>query len=93
MLGGLTALGASLLALTLPQVLAWLVNGPLLTDGSRAGVFGAAAVYAGFEPLVADDIADAVAWTVSRPPHVNIDLLVVRPRAQASNTKTSRRPD
>jgi ATP-binding cassette, subfamily B, bacterial len=43
-LGGLTALGASLLALTLPQVLAWLVNGPLLTDGSRAGVFGAAAV-------------------------------------------------
>jgi len=51
----------------------------------------AAAVYAGYEPLVAEDVADAVAWTLNRPPHVNIDLLVVRPRAQASNTKTSRR--
>ncbi|MDM7832668.1 SDR family oxidoreductase [Cellulomonas edaphi] len=51
----------------------------------------AAAVYAGYEPLVADDIADAVAWTLTRPAHVNVDLLVVRPRAQASNTKTSRR--
>jgi len=50
----------------------------------------AAAVYAGYEPLVADDIADAISWTLSRPPHVNVDLLVVRPRAQASNTKTSR---
>ena len=39
---------------------------------------------------VADDVADAIAWTLSRPPHVNIDLLVVRPRAQASNTKIAR---
>ena len=44
----------------------------------------------GYQPLVADDIADAIAWTLSRPPHVNIDLLVVRPRAQASNTKIAR---
>ncbi|WP_267897564.1 ABC transporter ATP-binding protein [Cellulomonas rhizosphaerae] len=43
-IGGVMALGASLLSLVLPQVLAWLVNGPLLTDGSRAGVVGAAAV-------------------------------------------------
>ncbi|WP_370450046.1 ABC transporter ATP-binding protein [Cellulomonas sp. PhB150] len=44
LIGGVMALGASLLSLVLPQVLAWLVNGPLLTDGSRAGVVGAAAV-------------------------------------------------
>ncbi|MBO9553713.1 SDR family NAD(P)-dependent oxidoreductase [Cellulomonas sp.] len=50
----------------------------------------AAAVYAGYEPLVADDIADAIIWTLTRPPHVNVDTLVVRPRAQASNTKTAR---
>ncbi len=37
-LGGCTALGASLLALAMPQVLRVLINGPLLTDGSRRGV-------------------------------------------------------
>ncbi|MEU9455986.1 SDR family NAD(P)-dependent oxidoreductase [Streptomyces sp. NPDC048277] len=51
----------------------------------------AAKVYAGVaEPLTADDVADTIAWTVTRPSHVNIDLLVVRPRAQASNTKVHR---
>ncbi|MEU5213963.1 SDR family oxidoreductase [Streptomyces sp. NPDC020742] len=51
----------------------------------------AAKVYEGVEqPLTAEDIADTVAWAVSRPSHVNIDLLVVRPRAQASNTKVHR---
>jgi NADP-dependent 3-hydroxy acid dehydrogenase YdfG len=50
----------------------------------------AAAVYAGYEPLVADDIADAIAWSLSRPAHVNVDLLVVRPRAQASNNRVVR---
>ncbi|MGG8409962.1 SDR family NAD(P)-dependent oxidoreductase [Streptomyces sp. 12297] len=48
-------------------------------------------VYAGVaEPLTADDVADTVTWAVTRPSHVNIDLLVVRPRAQASNTKVHR---
>ncbi|WP_456821128.1 ABC transporter ATP-binding protein [Cellulomonas sp. URHB0016] len=47
MVGGVTALGASLLALTVPQVLRALVNGPLLTDGSpRAVVVGALVVLA-----------------------------------------------
>ncbi|AEI12637.1 ABC transporter related protein [Cellulomonas gilvus ATCC 13127] len=41
-LGGLTALGASLLALAVPQVLRSVVNGPLLTDGSRTAVVEAA---------------------------------------------------
>ncbi|MHA7959539.1 SDR family NAD(P)-dependent oxidoreductase [Streptomyces sp. L500] len=51
----------------------------------------AESVYTGVaEPLTADDIADTIGWTVSRPAHVNIDLLVVRPRAQASNYKVHR---
>jgi NADP-dependent 3-hydroxy acid dehydrogenase YdfG len=49
------------------------------------------AVYRGVrEPLVAEDIADCIAWTVTRPHHVNIDLLVVRPRAQAAQHKVAR---
>jgi NADP-dependent 3-hydroxy acid dehydrogenase YdfG len=51
----------------------------------------AAAVYAGVaEPLVADDIADCVAWCATRPHHVNIDRLVVRPLAQAAQHKVHR---
>jgi NADP-dependent 3-hydroxy acid dehydrogenase YdfG len=51
----------------------------------------AAAVYAGVaEPLTADDVADTIAWAVTRPPHVNIDLLVLRPRAQAAQHKVAR---
>ncbi|MEU2723838.1 SDR family NAD(P)-dependent oxidoreductase [Streptomyces smyrnaeus] len=53
----------------------------------------AAKVYAGVaEPLTADDVADTIVWSVTRPSHVNVDLLVVRPRAQASNTKVHREP-
>jgi len=49
------------------------------------------AVYAGVaEPLVAEDIADAIAWMVTRPAHVNIDELVIRPRAQAAQHKVHR---
>ncbi|WP_425954544.1 SDR family oxidoreductase [Xylanimonas sp. McL0601] len=48
----------------------------------------AAAVYEGYQPLVADDVADAIAWTLSRPAYVSIDELVIRPRAQANNWKT-----
>jgi NADP-dependent 3-hydroxy acid dehydrogenase YdfG len=52
----------------------------------------AAAVYAGVaEPLTADDIADCVAWCVTRPPHVDVDLLVVKPLAQAAQHKVDRR--
>ncbi|MGH3587962.1 MAG: SDR family NAD(P)-dependent oxidoreductase [Pseudonocardia sp.] len=49
------------------------------------------AVYAGVaEPLVAEDIADAITWVVTRPPHVNVDELVIRPRAQAAQHKVHR---
>ncbi len=51
----------------------------------------AAAVYAGVaEPLVAEDVADCVAWAVTRPAHVNVDLMIVRPRAQAAQYKVHR---
>jgi NADP-dependent 3-hydroxy acid dehydrogenase YdfG len=48
-------------------------------------------VYAGVaEPLTADDIADTITWTVTRPSHVNVDLLLIRPRAQAAQHKVHR---
>jgi NADP-dependent 3-hydroxy acid dehydrogenase YdfG len=51
----------------------------------------AAAVYAGVdEPLIADDVADVVAFVATRPAHVNIDLLVVKPVAQAAAHKVAR---
>lgn len=57
-------------------------------DGDQAK---ADAVYAGVaEPLVADDIADAITWVATRPPHVNIDELVIKPRAQAAPHKVHR---
>jgi NADP-dependent 3-hydroxy acid dehydrogenase YdfG len=53
----------------------------------------AAAVYAGVsEPLTAEDVADTIAWAVTRPSHVNVDLLVLRPRAQAAQHKVFREP-
>jgi NADP-dependent 3-hydroxy acid dehydrogenase YdfG len=53
----------------------------------------AAAVYAGVAaPLTAMDVADAVAWAVTRPSHVNVDLMVLRPRAQAAQYKVYREP-
>lgn len=49
------------------------------------------AVYAGVpDPLVAADIAEAIRWTLTQPAHVNVDTLIVRPRAQGSYTKTHR---
>jgi len=51
----------------------------------------AAAVYAGVaEPLTAEDIADCIAWCVTRPHHVNVDRLVIRPLAQAAQHKVHR---
>ena len=56
--------------------------------GDRAA---ADAVYAGVEaPLTAADVAECIVWTLERPAHVNIDSLIVRPRAQASNTVVAR---
>jgi NADP-dependent 3-hydroxy acid dehydrogenase YdfG len=40
-------------------------------------------VYKGFENLVAEDIAEAIGFVVTRKPHVNINDLVIMPQAQA----------
>jgi NADP-dependent 3-hydroxy acid dehydrogenase YdfG len=49
------------------------------------------AVYAGVPgPLVAQDVAEAIVWMATRPAHVNVDLMVIKPRAQAALHKVHR---
>jgi NADP-dependent 3-hydroxy acid dehydrogenase YdfG len=48
-------------------------------------------VYEGVNPLMAEDIADILVWVASRPPHVNIDELLVKPVDQAAVHKVYRR--
>ena len=70
--------------------------GMVRTDEFSLNRFGgdearAEAIYDGVkEPLVADDIADLIAFAATRPHHVNIDRLVVRPLAQAAQHKVHR---
>ncbi|MEJ2871737.1 SDR family NAD(P)-dependent oxidoreductase [Actinomycetospora sp. OC33-EN08] len=47
-------------------------------------------VYAGITPLTADDVAATVAFVMSRPPHVNIDTVVLKPRDQATGMRFHR---
>jgi len=51
----------------------------------------AAAVYQGMKPLTGADVADCIVWAVTRPPHVNIDEMVVRPLAQATTRDVARK--
>ncbi|MDX6204818.1 MAG: hypothetical protein QOF39_875 [Frankiales bacterium] len=51
----------------------------------------AAKTYEGLTPLTADDIADCIAFAVTRPAHVDIDVMVIKPRDQASATRAFRR--
>lgn len=48
-------------------------------------------VYAGMQPLVAEDIADCVVWAATRPAHVNIDTIIVKPLDQAGAGRVARR--
>lgn len=57
-------------------------------DAARAG-----GVYAGTEPLTAGDVAEAVAWVVGLPPHVNINRVEMMPTCQASGPLAIRRRD
>jgi NADP-dependent 3-hydroxy acid dehydrogenase YdfG len=50
----------------------------------------AKAVYQGFQPLTAEDVAEAIVWCATRPAHVNISEMVLTPTAQASLTKVHR---
>ena len=51
----------------------------------------AKAVYQGVKPLVAADIADCIVFAVTRPPHVDIDEIVIRPVAQAASWLVARK--
>src|ERR1700712_1242250 len=51
------------------------------------------AVYKGMTPLTAEDVAEVIGFVASRPPHVNLDQIVIRPRAQATATRKFTRPE
>lgn len=55
-------------------------------DQSRA-----AKVYEGMNPLTAEDVAEAMLWVASRPAHVNIDEMIIKPTDQAAMHKIHRR--
>jgi NADP-dependent 3-hydroxy acid dehydrogenase YdfG len=48
-------------------------------------------VYEGTTPLSAEDVADAIAYVVTRPPHVDVDYLSIKPRDQATARDLHRR--
>jgi hypothetical protein len=50
----------------------------------------AARVYEGLTPLTADDVADVITFAVTRPPNVNLDQIVLKPRAQYSASRAHR---
>ena len=52
----------------------------------------AKAVYEGLKPLSAEDVAECIVFAVTRPPHVDIDEIVVRPVAQATASVVARKP-
>jgi len=53
----------------------------------------AAQVYKGLKPLTAEDVAEAIAYVVTRPPHVDIDYVSIKPTAQATATAVHREPE
>lgn len=69
--------------------------GMVETDFSRIRFRGdperATAVYRGITPLTPADVADAVVYLATRPPHVNIDQIILKPTSQASATMVHRR--
>src|SRR6266567_1076865 len=52
----------------------------------------AKAVYEGLKPLAAEDVADCIVFAVTRPAHVDIDEIVIRPVAQATVSVVARKP-
>ena len=81
--------------LGLPVRLTEVAPGAVRTEFSTVRFGGdterAEAVYAGMTPLTAADIAEVIGFVASRPPHVNVDQIVVRPRDQASARRFHRR--
>lgn len=72
-----------------------IVPGMVRTDFSAKRFDGdterAAKVYAGLTPLTPDDVAEVIAFAISRPSHVNLDQIVLRPRDQHSQYRANRR--
>lgn len=56
----------------------------------RGDAEAAKAVYAGLEPVTADEVADCVLFALTRPPHVNVDEIVVKALAQSSGARIVR---
>jgi NADP-dependent 3-hydroxy acid dehydrogenase YdfG len=80
--------------LGLPVRVTEILPGMVETDFSANRFAGdterAAAVYRGLTPLTAADVADTITYAVTRPSHVNIDQIVLKPRAQASASRAHR---
>jgi NADP-dependent 3-hydroxy acid dehydrogenase YdfG len=78
-----------------PVRLTEIAPGAVQTDFSLVRFEGdeqrAANVYRGITPLVASDIAEVIGFVASRPSHVDIDQIIIRPRDQASASRFSRR--
>lgn len=51
----------------------------------------ASQTYKGYQPLTGDDIADAIFWVASRPPHVQVQEVVIMPTAQAHSMVLDKR--
>jgi 3-hydroxy acid dehydrogenase / malonic semialdehyde reductase len=56
----------------------------------RGDQAAAKAVYEGVEPITADEVADCVYFALTRPPHVNVDELVIKALAQSSGARIHR---
>jgi NADP-dependent 3-hydroxy acid dehydrogenase YdfG len=78
-----------------PVRLTEIAPGMVKTDFSLRRFSGdeerAAKVYEGVTPLVAGDVAEVIGFVASRPSHVNLDMIVIRPRDQASSSRFNRR--
>ena len=59
----------------------------------RGDAAAAKAVYAGVDPVTPDEIADCVLFALTRPPHVNVDEIVVKATAQSSGARVVRREE
>ena len=59
----------------------------------RGDAEAAKAVYAGVEPVTPDEIADCVLFALTRPPHVNVDEIVVKATAQSTGARIVRREE
>ncbi|OBI75772.1 SDR family oxidoreductase [Mycobacterium asiaticum] len=81
--------------LGLPVRLTEIAPGRVKTEFSMVRFGGdeqrASGVYEGIEPLLARDVAEVIGFVASRPPHVNVDQIIVKPRDQAASGVFARR--